>query len=323
MKNLYSFFFSHQSASKNFLTFFRISIGGFCLLRFLAIKKDFFLLYAKDGIIPSDVGELFKIKFIPGLSNYSDFLNSYFGFSEYTSLMLFQYLYIIFAVFMILGLLSRSSSVALLFLHLILAKGTHLYAYGVDYFTVIALFYCCIFPVGSQNSMDSFFFTKRPINPAPYRRILQLHLCMVYFFSGLDKLVGYNWWNGESIWKAVHQPFFNLDFGINFEFMAAHPFIPITMGWLTIATELLYPFFIWKNPYRKIWLVLVVSMHIGILITLNLYFFSTIMILLNFSALLNFSGTEATVEEKDRSLTKSFFTKRIFNFPLKGIIQKA
>src|SRR4051812_27352104 len=109
MKNLYTFFFKQQNADKNFLAFFRLSIGAFCLLRFLAIRKDFSLLYSKEGVIPAEVGELYKIKFIPSISDFSDFLNNHLGFSEHNALLLFQCIYIAAAVFVIIGFISRGS----------------------------------------------------------------------------------------------------------------------------------------------------------------------------------------------------------------------
>src|SRR5437762_14164315 len=41
------------------------------------------------------------------------------------------------------------------------------------------------------------------------QRVLQLHLCVIYFFSGLTKLLGSGWWNGESLWRALTRPPFD------------------------------------------------------------------------------------------------------------------
>lgn len=310
MKRINNFFFSSQSSDKNFLTFFRISIGTFCIIRLLSIRQDFALLYGKNGIIPSEVQELFKTSFIPSITNISDFLSNHFGFTEQTGLFVFQAAYIFFAVFLIIGFFTRSSALGLLVLHLIMAKGTHLYSYGVDYFTLITIFYCCIFPVGYRNSVDEKLFKTRAVNPTPYRRLLQLHLCMIYFFSGLDKLMGFNWWNGESIWKAIHLPFFNLDFALDFSFMATYPIIPITIGWVTILAELLYAFLIWKQPYKNVALTLVVGMHLGIAVVMNLYFFSAIMIILNLAAQLNFAEKKIVIDKNRTLWWQSIFRKK-------------
>lgn len=44
---------------------------------------------------------------------------------------------------------------------------------------------------------------------------------------------------------------------------------------------MLYPLFIWMPKTRKLWLSLTICMHLGIAIILNLYFFSTLMIIWN------------------------------------------
>src|SRR5205807_469276 len=36
-----------------------------------------------------------------------------------------------------------------------------------------------------------------------HRRILQLHMCIIYSFGGITKCAGLGWWNGESLWRAL------------------------------------------------------------------------------------------------------------------------
>ena len=162
--------------------------------------------------------------------------------------------------------------------------------YGVDRFKAISLFYCCVFPLGSSFSIDRKIFRYEDPNPSPYRKIIQIHLCFVYFFSGVDKAMGINWWNGVSFWKAIHLPSFVSDFNFNYDFMADYPFITIAIGWATVITEIMYPFFIWPKNTRNFWLTMTIMMHVGIIIFLNLSFFGTLMILLNLLAFLNLSG---------------------------------
>src|SRR5262249_760353 len=37
-------------------------------------------------------------------------------------------------------------------------------------------------------------------------RLLQLHLCVVYLASGLEKATGIQWWNGEAGWRGGMRP---------------------------------------------------------------------------------------------------------------------
>jgi hypothetical protein len=111
--------------------------------------------------------------------------------------------------------------------------------------------------------------------------MFQLHISIGYLFSGFDKILGFNWHNGESIWKAINLPYANRDFVFDFTFLAEHSWILVGIGWITITIELLYPVFIWWNRSRKLWLFFTIGMHVGIALTLNLYYFSAIMIIWN------------------------------------------
>jgi len=281
-----------READYYFAPFFRFFIGFFCFLHFLSITTDFQLLYGKNGFVPSEVGELFKGFGILGFSQFSSFSASVFGFDEAASVLLFKILFLFFSLSFTFGFLTRFSAFVLLIIQITLAKGSYLYTYGVDNFTTIALFYCVIFPLNRQLSIDSKIFRLKPVSISKYRKVLQLHLCFVYFFSGFEKALGVNWWNGESIWKCLTMPILG-NHAYDFSFLASLPVLPTLLGWSILLIELGYPFFIFRKSTSKYWLAMVVSMHIGILFFLNLYFFSALMIILNVSAFLDLSKQQS------------------------------
>jgi hypothetical protein len=285
-EKILSFFFTNREEDYYFLLFFRVAIGLFTLLHFLSIAKDFDVLFSNAGLVPLEITALFKTKWLPTTLDFTALMKLVFGLSPGAAWMVYKVAYALFCVLLITGTFTRLSSFTLMILHIMLFQGSRMYMYGVDYFTSISLFYCFIFPVGYAGSIDN-LFRKRVTNPSPYRKLLQIHITLVYFSSGFDKLIGINWWNGESIWKAVHLPSFNSDFALNYDLMAHYPLIPIMAGWGTIFIELLYPFFTWPQKTRTLWLTLTIGLHIGIIITLKLYFFGFLMILLNLSAFLN------------------------------------
>ena len=147
------------------------------------------------------------------------------------------------------------------------------------------LFYIVIFPSSSYFSLQKKLFptfseSKQSLTLC--KRLIQIHLCLAYFFSGLDKILGFNWWNGESVWKAVHLP--NLYSFIEIGNHIQNPIFYMILGWGVIIIELFYPIFININKTRKIWLLLTVSMHLGIVLSFNLFFFSSIMIVWNLTS---------------------------------------
>lgn len=284
---IYKFFFNFQKQDTNFLYFFRVSIGLFCLIHFISILQDFDFLYARTGFIDPTKIRILRPIWIPDISTVISYIHNTLRISEDSLLICFKVVFIILCCFLTSGFLSRFTAISLLILHLIMVKGTPVYSYGVDQFTSIALFYCCVFPINREVSVDNLIFKLKKINPTPYRKILQLHLCIVYFSSGVLKLVGANWRNGESIWKSLNLPAFYPVFKIDYSFMINYPIIPIVLGWGVIIIETFYPVFVWEHPYKNIWLALVCLMHLGIFFCLGLYFFSTLMMILSLTAFLD------------------------------------
>lgn len=101
-------------------------------------------------------------------------------------------------------------------------------------------------------------------------------------------LLGFNWRNGECIWKAITLPYSNLDFNINVSWLSEYQLVPLIAGWSTIFLEMFYPL-IFVKRLRTYWLICIILMHAGIALILNLYFFSTIMIIWNMFAFHRFN----------------------------------
>lgn len=288
MKNLNAFytrienFFFKQDNQTEFLGFFRVAIGTVILLQFMAVMPDFDQLFSSSSIIPQDIMGVFTPDWMITFSKIVSFLQSC-GIEESTTILMTKVSFITLCTFIITGLYSRIAAFLLLILQIALLKGSSFFAYGADFFTSMSLFYLILFPADQHFSLRNFIFRKNPVdsNFTPVKRLFQIHISIAYFFSGLDKALGFNWWNGESIWKAIHLPYSNRDLNIDFSWLAEHSYILSFIGWSTIIIEMCYPFFIWHKPTQKTWLYLTVSMHIGIALVLNLYYFSAIMIIWN------------------------------------------
>jgi len=287
-------FFFQDSNDYTWISFFRISIGLLVLLHFISILPDFDSLYTNNGILPSDILDTFIPNYIITLPKIISYFSN-FGIYEVNTILFFKIAYIVCPIFLITGFIPRVSALLLLLLQISLVKGSSFYAYGVDYFTSMSLFYLILIPSHYEYSVYSFL--KRKINVSnitSFRRLFQIHLSIAYLFSGFDKIIGFNWWNGESIWKAINLPFANQDFNFDFSFLGHHPFILVILGWGTIAIEMLYPIFIWLPKTRKLWLYLTISMHLGIALILNLYIFSAIMIIWNLTNFYSFNDTQTS-----------------------------
>jgi hypothetical protein len=274
-------FFLKEDSNYEWISFFRISIGIVLLLHFISVLPDFNALFSTKGIISSDILDVFIPNFIVTFPKIIVFFSS-FGISEIITTFFFKITYIIFCIFLILGFSPRISASILLFLQISLIKGSSFYIYGADYFSSMSLFYLILIPSHYNHSIYIYFKRKIIIsNITPFKRLFQIHLSIAYFFSGFTKILGFNWRNGESIWKAINLPFFNNDFHFNFSFLAHNSILLIIIGWSIILIEIMYPIFIWKPKTRKTWLYFTIFMHLGIALVFNLYIFSAIMIIWN------------------------------------------
>lgn len=267
-------------------TFFRISVGLLALVQLLVIRTDFATLYTSKGMLPQDLAEFYTPTFFITLPEIITFTTELFHISSNLAYSIFFWSYIFFCASLAVGFSGRITAFICLFLQLALTKSSPLLSYGVDFFITMSLFYCVVYPVFDNLSLNRILFKKRNYNDLSgfFLRIFQIHVCILYFFSGAGKALGFNWWNGESLWKAINLPYSNIDFGFDFSWMANYPIVPQVMGWGVIIIEVFYPIFIWIPKTRMIWLCLTISMHLGIALVLNLYIFSSIMIVWNVTA---------------------------------------
>ena len=157
-------------------------------------------------------------------------------------------------------------------------------SYGVDNFMTIGLFYLMLSPLPDRYSLDWRLRKARPKDPQLlgfWRRVVQLHLCLIYFFSGLTKCLGSGWWDGSNIWRSLIRPPFNL---IDPEILVRWNYLFPVAGIFICLFEIGYPFFIWNDKTRKIWLICICGMHFAIGVTMGMYLFALIMIILNIAA---------------------------------------
>lgn len=266
---------------------FRIVLPLLVLLKMLSFSRDFNAFFFDNGIIRVDILSVSHSGYWIKVTDIANFFVHQIGISSITFdyvLSAYILLYAISLLSLSLGFITKISNILVLFCHLTFYTSYYQYTYGVDNFITILLFYLLISKIPENTlSLDSFFFKKNLINfgfhPAYVIKIIQIHLCIVYFFSGFEKALGYNWWNGESIWRALHNDFgiipLNLIDKINWKWLF------VLSGWITIAIELLYPIFVNIKKTKRIWLIMTIGMHFSITVLLGLFHFGAIMILFN------------------------------------------
>jgi uncharacterized membrane protein YphA (DoxX/SURF4 family) len=253
----------------------------------LSIRTDWtYLLSGNGGLISRNLSETIlalESSLIPRLG-WIVALGGHFGLSEQSTLSIVWSCVVTAGCFLLLGLFTRTAAIATWFLHLAAVKSTDLLSYGMDNLTTIGLFYLMLSPLPDRLSLDWRWRKSRPKHRdllGFWRRVLQTHVCLIYFFSGIAKCVGPGWWNGTNLWRALTRPPFDLisaDTLVRFKH-----FLPIT-GVAVWLLEIGYPFFIWHRRLRRPWLIAILLMHAGVGIVMGMYLFASIMIVLNLAA---------------------------------------
>lgn len=285
-QRLIGFFF--YPSSDRWLSLLRSGIGIQVILYCLSLRSDWNHVFAQgtEGWVSRDIMEaVAKVQapFVPRIGWFVT-AGSYLGLAEAKTLSLIWFCLLVAAIFLAIGLFSRISAIIAWFLYLTAVNSSALVTYGVDNFTAIGLFYLLVAPFPDRISLDQVLW-KSPIKDQHlhgfFRRVLQIHVCIIYFFGGLTKCLGPGWWTGQSMWMALTRPPFNvLPLSIVDSGRTLLPLIGIAVCLLEIG----YPVFIWPKKTRLIWLVAIVGMHIGIGVTMGLYLFALIMIILNLAA---------------------------------------
>jgi HTTM domain len=302
--------FLFPADSDTWLRILRIGVALQVIIYSLSLRVDWHDLFSLDraGVIKRDLSEAMlsaQSHYIPRLGWLVDFA-SRFGVSEQTLLTLAWWSLLSAAFLLLIGLFSREAAIAAVFLHLCAVKSTSGLSYGVDNFTSIGLFYIMIAPLPDTWAVDSWFRNiARKDNHLQgfHRRILQLHLCLIYFFGGITKSAGAGWWDGTSIWYALIRPPFNL---LSPETLIAwkHLFPILSISVCLLETG--YPLFIWLRKTRTFWLLAVITMHLAIGLAMGLYLFALVMITLNVAAF----GTEFSFVTTETNATREVVAPR-------------
>jgi uncharacterized membrane protein YphA (DoxX/SURF4 family) len=270
------------------LAILRIGLGLQVVLYSLSLKNDWSYLFAGtgNGLISRTLSEALlsaETLFVPRLG-WLVAIGERVGLSEETVLFVAWWVLLLAGCGLVIGLFSRSSAILAWFLHLCAAKSGGLVSYGVDNFMTIGLFYLMLSPLPDRISLD--WRLRRPSPKPPelfgfFRRILQLHLCLIYFFGGLAKSLGNGWWDGSNLWRALIRPPFNL---IDPEILVRSKYVFPIAGIFICILETGYAFFIWGKRTRIIWLIAICGMHVAIGLTMGMYLFASVMIILNVAA---------------------------------------
>ncbi len=175
--------------------------------------------------------------------------------------------------------------------HISYAQRTPDVTYGVDSIAASLLFLLCLAPIGKALSLDRVralrdakrenLDARLPVYTSRWafacRRLMQLQMAVLFFFSATHKLGESEWWEGDALWLVFSMHEYNSPFML--DLFASHFWIVNLATYGTVLIEIAFPFLIWQRSTRAWLLGSAVVLHLMFFIFLGLHYFSWVMIM--------------------------------------------
>lgn len=186
---------------------------------------------------------------------------------------------------LMVGFQSRVSSVLAYLLTVSYAHRATGALFGLDQINAFLAMYLMVGPCGDAYSIDQQLRRRRKLaRPSPKvttsiaLRLIQVHLCVVYLFAGLGKLLGESWWNGTALWGAfANQEYQTLDM----TWLANSILLVNILTHVTLFWEVSYSALIWNRHARPLMLILAIPLHLGIALCMGMVTFGIVMLIAN------------------------------------------
>jgi hypothetical protein len=138
---------------------------------------------------------------------------------------------------------------------------------GVDTMIMVFLLYLSFTQVWKKQNYDG-------LSRVMFRMI-QVHLAIIYFYTGLEKLRGSSWWEGSALWLVFNNSQITL---WDLTWLAHFPVALAILAHTTVIFEIFFPAFIINPKTKFYWLGMGLFFHLGIALTLDLWGFSALML---------------------------------------------
>lgn len=194
---------------------------------------------------------------------------------------------IVVAVFTV-GLWTRWSAIATTLLVISYANRGTGALFGLDQINAFLCMYLAIGNSGGAFSIDAWLAKRRGAGEGNGRdtgtriatRLIQIHMCIVYFFAALGKLQGDTWFNGEAVWGALASYEYQT---LDMTWLGEHMWLVAILTLGSLFWELSYAALVWPKLTRPIVLAIAIPVHVGIGVCMGMITFGMIMLVGNFA----------------------------------------
>lgn len=260
---------------------FRVMLGAALLWQALATAEDLPLLVSEFGLIQRNLNDALAAEVLPRVSWFIPAHSAPWPWEKHVIYLLLS-LYLVSVFYLMIGYKTRLFAGASLFFHLLFKASGSASAYGAHELSTSALFFCLVLPVDRFYAVSRRRPLELPQTIDIGRLGLRAYLSLVYVSSGIAKLSGEAWRNGEAMWDFLMRPEVTV---MNFGWISHVPWVGVLATWAVLAIEVGYGLCLFVPSARPWWLLFTFLLHLGIAITASLWFFSATMIALNIAAL--------------------------------------
>lgn len=275
--------FWFQTSPTSPLEVTRIGIGAALLINYGAASSYLFDFWGEDGFVPRELV----------LADRTDewVQSVFFYFSAPWQWIAFHALFLLCCAAFMLGWRTSWVKWIVLVGHVSYAYRAPAIAYGVDKILACLLLILCVGPSGRAMSLDRVRAVRaaklKDLQAAlpPYAgawanaciRLMQIQMAVLFFYSGIGKLRGDDWWNGDAIWVVFttgdHYNPHVLDL------LASHYWLVNVGTYGTILIEIAFPFLIWQRRTRPYLLAAAIALHLQFAVLMGLFYFSFVMVM--------------------------------------------
>lgn len=211
------------------------------------------------------------------------------GLSEYAATLhiVFLLLLALFTLGMFSGNLGRVFSMILWLLHIGFVQRNYAVVFGADLIGGIFLLYVGLsqkavglkitdlFKKGIKQTWLDDQNLKTDMLGSVFYRMTQVQLCVIYAYTGFEKLKGASWWDGTALWTVLANPQMTT---VSMSWVRHFPLVIVAFTFMTVLFEIYFPLLVWSEKWKKYVLSAGVLLHIGIALFLGLFSFATIML---------------------------------------------
>ena len=275
--------FWFQSAPTNPLELARIEIGAAMLMHYGLATPYLFELWGDAGWLPR---ELLRAE-IPDVWTQSVL----FYLTSSWQLVAFHFLFLFCTAAFMVGWRTSWVKWIVLIGQISYDHRNPMLRYGVDKMLACLLFILCLAPIGhalaldrvralraaKRKSLDAMLLPYSSVWAGACTRLMQIQMACLFFYSGIGKLRGEDWWDGNAIWWVFASNEYYNAFFLNL--LASNYWIVNVATYGTIVVEIAYPFLIWQRSTRPYLMAGAIFLHLNFFFFMGLFYFSFIMIM--------------------------------------------